>query len=194
LWLTLTYSCATLGADTLPAGATPATSAARTTRQQLVGVWRLISIDVSGAEGALSDPFYVAGSTGLIVYDVSGYMSVQIAGPQRTPFKSPPDRNVGNGGHDARLKSAAFDTYYAYFGTWSLDEATSVVTHQVTASLIPAETGAHYAQTVSIDSGGRLTLTSTDTIGGKPVVRKKVWERVGARRGTASATRIPGAR
>lgn len=192
--MALAYSCATLGAGAPLTGGTATVASTPTTRQQLVGAWRLVSIDVSGPEGSLPDPFYQPDSTGLIVYDVSGWMSVHIAGPRRRPWKSPADRKVGNREQDASLKAAAFDTYYAYFGTWSLDEATAVVTHHVSASLIPAETGAHYAQTVHIDSGGRLTLTSTDTIGGEPVVRKKVWERVGVRRGTASATRISGAR
>jgi len=194
LWVALAYSSAVFGADVPLAGGTASLRSTPTMRQQLVGAWRLVSIEVSGPEGSLPDPFYQPGSTGLIVYDVSGWMSVQIAGPRRTPWKSPADRNVGNRGQDAPLKAAAFDTYYAYFGTWRLDEATAVVTHQVNASLIPAEAGAHYVQTVHIDSAGRLTLTSTDTVGGEPVVRTKVWERVAPRRGTASATRIPGPR
>jgi hypothetical protein len=183
-WLALAYAGAALSADVSPtaveahAAGTASAAAPRATRRQLVGTWRLVRIDVSGPQGPVPDPFYQPESTGCIVYDASGWMSVQIAGPRRQAWMAPANRDAGTSEHDARLKAAAFDSYYAYYGTWSLDEATSVVVHQVQVSLIPAENGAHYAQTASIDGKGRLILASTDTIKGAPVVRTKVWQRI----------------
>jgi hypothetical protein len=58
-------------------------------RQQLIGAWRLVSIDLSGPSGPIVDPFYQADSVGIIVYDSSGWMSVQIASPHRQAFEVP---------------------------------------------------------------------------------------------------------
>ncbi len=141
--------------------------------QQLVGAWRLMKIEVTGSRGAVRDPFYQADSVGTIIYDASGWMSVQIAAPRRDNFKAP----VGRGQGGVPLRLAAFDTYYAYFGTWSVDEATARVSHHVVASLFPAETGADYSQTITID-GDRLTFTGPDTIAGEAVTRTKIWQRL----------------
>jgi len=146
------------------------------TRHQLIGAWRLVSIEVTGARGLIADPFYQADSVGLIIYDPSGWMSVQISAPHRQVWEVPASRSVAQLAQDAPLKSAAFDTYYAYFGTWTLDEKASVVTHHVTASLIPAETGRDYGQTIAL-AGQQLTFTGKDVINGEPVVRTKKWER-----------------
>jgi hypothetical protein len=148
------------------------------TRQQLIGAWRLVRIDLSGPNGPLDDPFYQADSTGLIVYDSSGWMSVQIAAPHRPAFGVPASRSPSAAsGKWSRRQATAFDTYYAYYGTWSLDAAAGVVTHHVESSLIPAETGLSYAQNVTLD-GGRLTLTVRHRSHGQVTVRRKTWQRI----------------
>ncbi|HLZ99605.1 MAG TPA: lipocalin-like domain-containing protein, partial [Steroidobacteraceae bacterium] len=111
-------------------------------RQQLVGAWRLATIEYSGPHGATVDPYYQAGSSGIIVYDASGWMSVQITAQNRPKWEVPEvrvPRSVGK--EDAASKAEAFDTYYSYYGTWDYDAATSVVTHHVKSSMIPAEEG-----------------------------------------------------
>jgi Lipocalin-like domain len=150
---------------------------AHVTRQQLIGAWRLMSIEYSDSSGQIADPFYQANSTGLIVYDSSGWISVHISAPHRRAFKVPASRSASATAQDAPLKAAAFETYYAYFGTWSLDETSSVVTHHVESSLIPAETGLHYAQKAAIE-GNRLIFTVCTTTRGEQSVRRKIWERV----------------
>ena len=150
---------------------------AHVTRQQLIGAWRLMSIEYSDSSGKNTDPFYQADSTGLIVYDSSGWMSVHILAPHRRAFEVPASRSTPASPRDAPLKAAAYDTYYAYFGTWDLDEASSVVTHHVESSLIPAETGLHYAQKAAIE-GNRLIFTVCTKTQGEQSVRRKIWERV----------------
>jgi len=85
------------------------------------------------------------------------------------------------GEEDAALKAEAFDTYYSYYGTWDFDAATSVVTHHVKSSIIPAETGLDYAQTATLE-GGHLIFTVRSGSPGTETVRKKVWERLRRRR------------
>jgi hypothetical protein len=155
--------------------------ALRPTRQQLIGVWRLASIQYLGPGGSTVDPFYQADSTGIIIYDPSGWMSVHIVAPRRRAWEVPASRlSAVEGNQDAPLKAAAFDSYYAYFGTWDLDEAESVVTHHVKSSLIPAETGLDYAQSVTLESGRMIFTVRTAERGGE-TVRRKVWERVPGR-------------
>jgi Lipocalin-like domain len=147
-------------------------------RQQLVGAWRLAAIEYLGPHGETVDPYYQAGSTGIIIYDSSGWMSVQITAQNRRKWEVPAVRVPRPAGEeDAAMKAEAFDTYYSYYGTWDYDAATSVVTHHVKASIIPAETGLDYAQTATLE-GGRLIFTVRSGSPGTETVRRKVWQRL----------------
>ena len=177
LWLicvcALVCVCAPLCRAAPPDPGTPPLTA-----QQLIGTWRLLSIDYSGPRGPIVDPFYQAESSGVLIYEPSGWMSVHILAPHRQAWGVPESRLPTVAvPQDAPLKAAAFDSYYAYFGTWDFDAATSVVTHHVKASLIPAETGMDYTQTVTLE-GGHLIHTVRSGIKGKETVRRKVWQRI----------------
>jgi hypothetical protein len=148
------------------------------TRQELIGAWRLVSIQILGPKGPMPDPFYNADSSGMLVYDASGWMSVQIAGQPRPAMDAAASRPTPTDtAETARLKAAVLDTYYAYFGTWEFDEASSTVTHHIKSSLIPGESGKSYSQTVSLD-GGELIFTIRHEKAGGAIVQKKVWKRI----------------
>jgi hypothetical protein len=147
-------------------------------RQQLIGAWRLAAIEYLGPHGETVDPYYQTGSSGIIIYDASGWMSVQITAQDRRKWEPPAvrvPRPVGE--EDAALKAEAFDTYYSYFGTWDYDATTSVVTHHVKSSLIPAETGLDYAQTITLERG-QLIFTVRSGDPGAETIRRKVWVRL----------------
>jgi lipocalin-like protein len=153
------------------------------TRQQLIGAWRLVSIEILGPNGPMPDPFYNAGSSGMLVYDASGWMSVQIAGQPRPAMDAAASRPTPTDTAEAaRLKAAVLDTYYAYFGTWEFDEASSTVTHHIKSSLIPGETGKSYSQTISLD-GAELIFTIRRERAGGAIVQKKVWKRISGPQG-----------
>src|SRR5690242_17798289 len=98
----------------------------RTTRQDLIGAWRLVDIDIEGPAGREADPFYGNGSRGLLIYDASGWFSVQIEGSGRPAMQVPSVRPATDQSDStARLKATVLDSYYAYYGTWSFDQATS---------------------------------------------------------------------
>ncbi len=149
------------------------------TRDELIGVWRLVRIDYSGPHGSTVDPFYQSGSSGLLIYDRSGWMSVDIEAPHRTRFEVP-GRRIGAqvGKRLARLKVSAFDSYYSYHGTWDFNAATGELAHHVAASLLPAESGKTYVQSVTL-AGGDLVFTNRSGARGRETVRRKIWERVG---------------
>jgi Lipocalin-like domain len=172
-----------IAACTLVAGAVRYSEAGaeRLTRDGVVGVWRLVRIEYSGPHGTTLDPFYQAGSTGLLIYDSSGWMSVDIVAPDRRSFEVPSQRlSPDEDGKLAALKAAAFDGYYAYDGTWDFDAETSELVHHVIRSLLPAESGLTYTQKVSLE-GGRLVFSNRSGAKGEETLRRKIWERVGGR-------------
>jgi hypothetical protein len=148
------------------------------TQQDLIGTWRLVDIDVQGPNGREVDPFYGSGARGLLIYDASGWFSVQIEDAGRPAVSVPSVRPVPQESDTtARLKATVLDSYYAYYGTWSFDQATSTVTHHARGSLYPSEDDATYPQHVEI-VGGRMIFTRTQKVAGHSTVQTKRWERV----------------
>jgi Lipocalin-like domain len=152
----------------------------RITQQDFVGAWRLIDIEVEGPGGRDVDAFYGSGSRGLLIYDASGWFSVQIEGSGRPALSVPTVRPTPEQSEStARLHAAVLDSYYAYYGTWSYDQATSTVTHHAKGALYPGEDEATYSQHVEI-VGRRMIFVRTQSVGGHVTVQKKHWERLSA--------------
>jgi len=143
----------------------------------LVGAWRLVSIDVQGSSGPELDPFYGRGTQGLIIYDASGWFSVQFMGTDRPAVGVPAKRPDPAPSAGAEQKAAALDSYYAYYGTWEFDRATSTVIHHSKGALYPSETGVTYRQRVDI-AGSRMTFTRSQGDSEHRSVQTKTWERV----------------
>ena len=105
-------------------------------------------------------------------------MSVQIVGQPRPAMEAAASRPPRvESAEEAQRKAAVLDTYYAYFGTWEYDEATSMVTHHIKSSLIPGESGMSYSQNVALE-GDTLIFTSRHEVAGVATVQKKVWRRI----------------
>ena len=116
-----------LVADTASANQSPSNS-------PLVGAWTLIdalTIQNDGQVG-LYDGFPKP-YTGLIVYDPTGMMSVQIA---RGRPHLPDNRDFNDLTVDQRL--AYLGSYVAYFGRYEFDPEDSIVTHFVSSALNPS--------------------------------------------------------
>jgi hypothetical protein len=148
------------------------------TRQELIGAWRLVSIQIAGPNGPMNDPFYNAEPTGILIYDPSGWMSVQIAGKSRPSMQAPASRPARpHTAEVAQLEAAVLDSYYAYAATWDYDETAATVTHHIKTSLIPGEDGMNYSQTVTLD-GGKLIFTVQRATPDGATVQRKVWKRI----------------
>ncbi len=158
------------------ASADPSAATAPLRRDDLVGTWRLIGIEILAAGRSRSDPFYGANCSGMLIYDRSGSMSVQIMGRPRPALATPSVRDP-DATQDLRRAGAVLATYYAYFGTWDFDAATSQVTHHVAGSLYPAEIGLSYSQEVTI-LADRMTFTFRQRTAAGEILHRKVWERV----------------
>lgn len=147
-------------------------------RDPFVGAWRLVSIETIRPNGEVIFPFYGKHPQGLIMYDRSGWMSVQIVSdpaPAVPAAQSREDVLAASAGE----KNKAFDGYYAYCGTWTVDLASSTVTHHIRQSLTPGEKDEEAVRHFVLD-GDRLVLTAKTHEMGEDHERKLVWQRVAA--------------
>lgn len=146
------------------------------TSDQLIGAWRLVSIETVRPNGEVIYPYYGKQPQGLIMYDRGGWMSVQIVSDPAPTLPSASSRESVLSASPAD-KSKAFDGYYAYFGTWTFDAANSTVTHHIQQSLTPGERGEDAVRHFVLD-GDRLILTAKTHEMGEDHERKLVWQRV----------------
>ena len=162
----------------LPFAEAQAGDGMRTTRADLIGVWRLLRIEREGPGGVGPDAFYGPGTRGLLVYDASGAISVQISGEKRPAVAVPHARPVAPGSAaEIAAERAAFHSYYAYTGTWHFDESSSVCTHRVEVALLSVEEGMDYTQEVHRE-GDTLVFIRRGTQDGAPVIYRKVWQKI----------------
>lgn len=128
-------------------------------RQNLSGVWELVSLQDHRPNGDVLD-WMGKNPAGLLIYSPSGRMTIQI---MRDPRPTSAVALWSSDGHDL-LPSApaneirnAYSGYYAYFGTWDVDERAHTVTHHVRASLRSAEVASDYIRPYEL-SGEQLLL------------------------------------
>jgi hypothetical protein len=138
--------------------------------EQLVGEWTLISwtgIDANGARVSHGG----ARPSGELIYLESGRMAVQIQHDGRVTFGSR-DWSAGDEGE----RAAAYSTYNAYCGTFSVPEP-GVVVHQVELAIHPDHPGMDKRREFELD-GDELTLRTqdVDTPDG-PATSELVWRR-----------------
>jgi lipocalin-like protein len=142
---------------------------------ELVGCWRLISVETVRPSGEVIYPFYGKHPEGLLIYDRSGWMSVQIVSDPRPTVPHSSSRE-GFLAAASSEKVAAIDGYYAYFGTWTVDPSGATVTHHITQSLYPGERGEEGVRRLELRRD-RLTLTAKTHEMGEEHERRLVWER-----------------
>ncbi len=138
----------------------------------LVGTWKLESSEFTGSDGSLSLPFGES-PTGVVHYDSNGYMSVQLMRGDRTRFDKD-DLKLGTAGE----VRAAFEGIITYFGTYSVDETASRVTHHLEGCSFPNWEGTELARSYTIE-GDLLTLTTDPMhVAGIDVTGVLTWRKV----------------
>jgi hypothetical protein len=135
----------------------------------LVGAWRLVSIVDSLPDGTTAS-WMGEHSQGLLVYDATGHVAAQVMNPARPRF-------AGHGAtaSDSAVR-AAYDTYYAYFGRYTVFPDSQLVVHHIEGSLRPAEVGVHYRRPYEL-AGDRLRLRTRPQANGVRYHRWLTWER-----------------
>ena len=113
---------------------------AQARQPSLVGTWRFIEITDTDSTGA-EVHYYGDKPCGYIIYTATGQVSVHIAQCQ-TAETSPPELAA---------------TYAGYFGTYTVNEARGLVTHQVEGGSAPDYIGTPQQRPFKI-TGDTLTL------------------------------------
>jgi hypothetical protein len=144
---------------------------------RFVGAWRLVSVE--GNPPGL--PAFYDRPTGMLVYLASGQMIVQIAAKaDRKPFAP---FNQGRLSATPEEKAAAFDSYTAYYGTYTVDARAGTVTHHIEDYSVPGRRGTLNVRWFEFRGGDRLVLIPVEDGKGGVIARKDatwklLWERI----------------
>jgi Lipocalin-like domain len=151
----------------------------------LTGAWHLVSVETIRPNGEIIYPFYGRHPQGLIIYDPTGWMSVQIVSDPKPAVPTGNSREAFTSASGAE-KAIAADGYYAYFGTYTVDTSASTVTHHLRDSLYPGERGQDFVRHYSIEHG-RLTLVAKLHEMGEEHQRRLIWQRAADANSSAAA-------
>jgi hypothetical protein len=138
---------------------------------ELVGTWKLVVYEDRSADAPPEHPYGV-NPMGLLIYDVTGHMAIQI-------MKAPPPKVASGDEYNvtSQEKVALMDGYVAYFGTYTVDWTKHVVTHRAQGDLYSVYIGRAEERPFELN-GDRLTLTPRWERGGKSVQGIRVFVRV----------------
>jgi Lipocalin-like domain len=145
--------------------------------KKFVGAWQLVSIEGNppGRPGLYDRP------NGLLMYDPSGRMSVQIViKADRAPFAP---HAIGLLSATTAEKAAAFDSYAAYFGTYTVNAKEGTVTHCLRDSLVPGRRGMDNVRWFEFHTDDELLLVPMEDGKGGVLARKDrayelLWKRI----------------
>ena len=131
---------------------------------RFIGAWRLVSFEEETSDGEIVYP-YGENPIGLLIYDSSGRMSVQIMRRDREPFSSMEWQTT-----PAEEIKKALEGFTAFFGSYEVDDANKTVVHHVEGHVLPESVGKALRR--EFDFAGELLIL-------KPSPNRRViWERV----------------
>ena len=139
----------------------------------LVGTWELISrTDRDSTGHVISETSLGALPIGYLTYDATGHVAAQLSARDRSTtacdsLDGSPDPN----------NNANISGYSAYFGRYTVDTKTGIVTHIVTGTLAPADMGKKLWRHFKV-KGDTLTIWF-EPLGpdGVPRERTLIWHR-----------------
>ena len=139
---------------------------------QLVGSWRLRSREDRDRDGKLLvDPFLGPNPIGFAVFDDAGGFAAQLMKRDRDPGAPPDARNASNN------NTGGVAGYDAYFGTYSVDEATGLVTQTLSGAISAADVGRVISRWMHVEGDVLTIKVETSTVEGVDVTRTLIWER-----------------
>ena len=128
------------------------------------GAWRLVRFEEDKPDGEVVYP-YGKDALGLLIYDSSGRMSVQIMKRDRAPFASTDWQRV-----PAEEVKKTIQDFTAFFGTYEVEEANQVVVHYVEGHVLPESVGKQLRREFAF-SGDVLILKPSPN-------RRVIWQRI----------------
>lgn len=142
--------------------------------KKFVGAWRLVSVEGRSPNMRLA----FDRPTGMLMYDASGHIIVQIAVKgDRKSF------DHGAASATPEEKAAAFDSYLAYYGTYTVDAKEGTISHHIADHSNPGFRGRDNVRWFEFQGADRLVLIPTEDGRGGVLARKGArykltWERM----------------
>jgi hypothetical protein len=167
-------------------------AAATGSAEKLVGAWKMERMEVTDAEGNVSQPMG-ENPTGYILYTPDGYMAAEVM--MGEPEKFAEDNRTGASQAE---KATAFDNFLAYGGPYEYKG--DHLLHHVEVSSFPNYVGTTQKRNITW-TGEDTMILSTDAIGNivdleegeQAPVAKIYWRRAGAASdASGSETRVEG--
>lgn len=123
-----------------------------------------MTVEEEGPDGQVAYPYGKA-PAGLLIYDSSGRMSVQIMRRDREPLSSPDWQSL-----PAEEIKNAIEGFTAFFGSYEVDAENGFVIHRVEGHVLPDSVGKALRREFAF-SGNVLILKPSPN-------RRVVWERI----------------
>jgi Lipocalin-like domain len=168
MWRNILRSSALLlfGLTLLPGSAV---SEEKSLREQLVGTWKIVSVNNTRPDGSVKQIFG-PNPIGIAVFDARGNTVIVLMRSGRPKFAAN-NRDLGTPDE----YRATVQGTHAYFGTYSVVEKEKTLVFHVEGNTFPNQEGIDTKRLISID-GDRFTwITPNPSVGGKS---EAVWKRV----------------
>jgi hypothetical protein len=142
-------------------------------RERLVGAWRLTDVVEESPDGSVVRRPHGERPIGLLLYTADGHMSAQIMRRERGAVASADWSDLTPGEYEEEARG-----YFAYSGSYEVDEQAATVTHIVTVALFPGLVGSRQPRAVELDRDVLVLSSPSPAIsGGKLVTTRVSWER-----------------
>lgn len=144
--------------------------------KSLVGTWELtLREDRTRSGERIDEPSLGAEPFGLLIYDGGGNFAAQFMKRDR----SQPEAAASVGSPAAANNTRAWGGYDAYFGKYSVDDKTGLVTQTLVGALSPDNVGQVVTRALEVDGDALVIRLDTTSATGEQVERLLKWRRVG---------------
>jgi Lipocalin-like domain len=145
-----------------------ALSEQKSLKEQLVGIWKFVSVDNTRPDGSIKQIFG-ANPRGIAVFDARGYTAIILMRSDRAKFAAN-NRDLGT---PEEFKATVQGTH-AYFGTYSIIEAEKTLVFHNEGNTFPNQEGVDTKRFISVDGDEFRWTTPDPSVGGKS---EAVWKR-----------------
>jgi hypothetical protein len=137
-----------------------------------VGTWWLLSREDRAMDGSpRPDPVLGTDAIGILTY-ANGRFAAQIMKRDRKSAVNFSNSITG------KNNTGSVDGYDAYFGNYSVIEATGEVVHHLEGALTAENVGMEASRQLTVNGDILVIQLETTTLEGEPITRTLTWERV----------------
>ena len=138
-------------------------------RDQLVGTWKIVSVDNTRPDGSIKQIFGPH-PNGIAVFDARGNTAIILMRSDRPKYAAN-NRDLGT---PEEFKATVQGTH-AYFGTYSVIESEKTLVFHVEGNTFPNQEGIDTKRFISISGDEFRWTTPNPSVGGKS---EAIWKRV----------------